>query len=131
MKLIFNNLSELESLGVHSKSIVYQGVDREMYLFLFELDKYSLEELLNTFTEENCKSIVIIDDEENQFVHENFTLRIAAGIDHLEHLIGRFSSSDTTQVAFVKMAQTTLSERTLQTQQDAINKIVLSMLEEE
>lgn len=130
MKVTLADGKNFEVLGVHGRSINYQGVTRDSLVFLFEPEKVSLDTVLEAFNESTCSSLAITDDEGNTFIHEHYTLRIEAGIGCKDMVMsGGVSGNDTEQSVYVRMAQTTLSERTILQQQDTIDALVVALLE--
>lgn len=130
MKVTLTDGKVFQILGVHGKTMNYQGVTRDSLIFLFDPDKVSLDSVLEAFTEKACSSIAITDDDGNTFFHEDYTIRIEAGTGYKEMIMtGGVASTDTDQTVYVRMAQTTLTERTIQQQQDTIDALVVAVLE--
>lgn len=130
MKITLSNGKVFETLGVHGRSMLYQGVQRDSLIFMFDPEKVTMEDVIQSFTEDNCLAITITDDEGNVFVHENYTIRIEAGIGYKEMVTsGSVSGMDESKSVYVRMAQTTLAERTIQQQQDTIDALVIAVLE--
>ena len=44
MKVILSNGKEIETRGVHGRSIMYQGVQRDSLIFLFDAEQESLSD---------------------------------------------------------------------------------------
>ena len=130
MKVILSNGREIEALGVHGRSISYQGVQRDSLIFLFEVENESLSDALEDFTAENCGSITLKNDDEEQFIHEHYTIRTEVGYGFKDLVLtGGISGKDDTKVVYVRMAQTTLLERTVESQQEAIDNLIVAALE--
>lgn len=110
MLIRFKSNIELECLGVHGSSISYQGVTRDCLTFLFPADT-DLSSLLDIFTPENCEQILLINDD-SQDLHENYTIRTNAGVGFKDNVL-RYNDGDATEVCWVSMAQSTLTERQL------------------
>lgn len=108
MTIRFKYGIELECLGVHGSKMVYEGVSRDCLTFLFP-SAIGIEILLNTFNPTNCEQIWLIDGE-SQDMHENYTIRTGAGIG-MRNTVLHYGDSDTTEVCWVTMAQSTLTER--------------------
>lgn len=108
MLIKFKNNLELECLGVHGSNTLYQGVNRDALTFLFPADT-NLPDLLDIFTPENCEYITLINGD-SQDVHENYTIRTSAGIGFRNEVL-RYNDNDTTEMAWVTMAQSTFMER--------------------
>ena len=130
MKIVLSNGKEFEALGVHGRPLNYQGVMRDSLIVLFDPEKVSVEEIMKEFTEANCSAITIDENDGNIFVHENYTIRIEVGCGYKEMVTsGGISGNDVSQCSYVRMAQTTLSERTIQKQQEIIDTLVVAVLE--
>ena len=130
MKVTLSNGKELEALGVHGRSISYQGVQRDSLIFLFEIENESLSDALEDFTAENCGSITLTNDDKEQFIHEHYTIRTELGYGFKDFVLtGGISGKDDTKVVYVRMAQTTLLERTVESQQEAIDNLIVAALE--
>lgn len=130
MKVTLTDGKVFQILGAHGRTINYQGVQRDVLTFMFDPEKVSLDDVLEAFTETACSSLAITDDEGNTFFHEYYTIRVEAGIGYKDMVVsGGTSTAETAQTVFVKMAQTTLTERTIQQQQDTIDALVVAVLE--
>lgn len=130
MKVILSNGREIEALGVHGRNISYQGVQRDSLIFLFEIENESLTDAMTDFTAENCSKIMLTNEDEEQFIHEHYTIRTELGYGYKDLVLtGGVSGNDNTKVVYVRMAQTTLMERTVESQQEAIDSLIISALE--
>ena len=131
MKVILSNGRELEALGVHGRNISYQGVQRDSLIFLFDIENESLADAMTDFTAENCSKIMLTNEDEEQFIHEHYTIRTELGYGFKDLVLtGGVSGNDDTKVVYVRMAQTTLMERTVESQQEAIDSLIILALEE-
>ncbi len=158
MQIEFNNGKILECLGVHSNQSTYQGVVRDCYTFLFDPEKVSLTEIEQQFTAENCGRLVLLTDNEisgtitneetaetqvvtktvtEQFVHEHYTMRVGYGYGLKEMAVsgGMGYGGNITEapeaVNWVKMLQTTLAERSIESQQEVLDALVVEALARE
>lgn len=129
MKIQFANGRTLDCQGVRGAPISYQGVTRDCLTFLF-LPDTDLGELLTLFTPENCRAVSLAGDEA-VFIHEHYTLRVAAGIGDKALTEGSAAvvGGQGEQVCYVSMAQTTLAERQLLAQQEVLDGLLLASLE--
>lgn len=127
MNLTLQNGEQFQVKGVHGQNIFYQGINRDCLTFLFDA-RTDINEIVKNFTAENCKKIVI-EDGENKYLHENYTIRIALGLGYQAEALGNAVTKDGTQCVFVKMAQSTLSERQLQQQQETLDALLVATLE--
>ena len=158
MQIEFNNGKIFECLGVHSNQSTYQGVVRDCYTFLFDTAKVSLAEIEQQFTAENCRRLVLliekevsetITDEETaetsvvtktiteEFVHEHYTMRVGYGYGLQELAVsggvgyGGNITEPPEPVNWVKMLQTTLAERSIESQQEVLDALVVEALARE
>ena len=115
-------------LGVHGQNCFYQGVNRDCLIFLFDPSVVSLSDLAQAFTAENCQTISI-EEEENCFLHENYTIRLAIGQGFQAEALGNQIGKDDRQCVFVKMAQSTLAERQILQQQETLDALLIATLE--
>lgn len=128
MKIKFLNGTELDCLGVHSFNQTYEGVTREGLTFLFD-GSTELSLLIHEFTPENTKTLVFIDDA-GQYIHEHYTIRVSLGIGEMRDVTFNTGSEENhTQVAYVKMLQSTLAERELRANTEAIEALIAKELE--
>lgn len=158
MQIEFNNGSILECLGVHSNQSTYQGVVRDCYTFLFDPEKVSLAEIEQQFTAENCERLALLIDKEvsetatdeesaetqvvtktvtEEFVHEHYTMRVGYGYGLKEMAVSGgmgYGGNITEQlepVNWVKMLQSTLAERSIESQQEVLDALVVEALARE
>ena len=75
MKIIFTNNVELYPLTITGEHTFFQGADRDMLTFIFSTNE-DLIALDKAFTTNNCESIKIIDDNNNESIHKAYTLRV-------------------------------------------------------
>lgn len=108
MIIRFKSGTEMECLGVHGSKMLYEGVNRDSLTFLFP-DTTSIETLLDTFTPANCEQVWLINGE-SQDLHENYTVRTGAGIGMRDTIL-HYNDGDNTEVCWVTMAQSTVTER--------------------
>ncbi len=128
MKVKLADGKEFETLGVHGRNVYYQGVGRDSLIFLFDPDTVTLDAVREAFTSENCTSLTVMDDA-GTYIHENYTVRIELGEGYNSHVLEGNVGQNTQQCVYVKMAQTTLAERQLMEQQEAIDALVIAALE--
>ncbi len=119
---------EFEVLGVHGRNMYYQGVSRDCLIFLFDPEAVSYAEARELFTENNCTAIEVSDGN-GVYLHENYTMRIETGEGFISHILDGSVGQDTRKCVFVKMAQSTLTERKILEQQAAIDALVVAALE--
>ncbi|MBQ3426549.1 MAG: hypothetical protein IJH37_05315 [Clostridia bacterium] len=130
MKVILSNGKELEAKGVHGRSINYQGVQRDSLIFLFDAESESLTDALEDFTAENCAAVTLEGDNGERFIYEHYTIRTELGYGYKDFVLtGGVSGKDDSKVVYVRMAQTTLLERTVESQQEAIDNLIAAVLE--
>ena len=124
MKITFADGMELEALGVHGRSVEYQGVRRDCLTFLLDPQAVSLAQAMETFTPERCGSLTLT-DEAGSYVHEHYTIRIEAGQGLRDYaLTGAANDQEPQEAVYVRMAQSTLAERELFEQRALIDRLL-------
>ncbi len=133
MTLTFKDGSTLPLLGVHGRTMNYEGVLRDSLLFLMNPEKVSLEQAMEAFTPERCESIQLMDEtdrREEVFVHEHYAIRVEVGQGFKDFaLSGSVTEIEQTPAIYVRMAQSTQAERQLQAQQEMLDALVIHALE--
>lgn len=121
--------TELECLRADGRQVEYQGTVRDCLIFLFD-ETVSLAQIESAFTVENCRRLELCEDD-NIFVHEDYTLRIAYGRSYKETVIHNNSvvKENDDAVNYVKMVQTTMAERQLEQQQEVLDALLVAQLE--
>lgn len=128
-KIIFADGRVLLSEVVVSRSMMYNGTNREAYIFTFPEDT-SVDSLLSHFTPDNCDQIWLEDEEGNRFLHEHFTIRISAGVSDRGQLLNVGEDTDHRMIAFVKMCKETTMETRVRQLQETTDIMLTNMLEE-
>ena len=122
MKIILLDGTELESLGVHGRTITYQGINRDSLIFIFDPNVVDINTVKEKFTPENCESIILVEDHD-EFIHENYCIRTELGQTDRSLLLNEISRNDgvqSSEVVYVKMAQMSYTEMQVKKQQEAI-----------
>ncbi len=137
MKITLANGYIMDCENVCGARMMYQGVNRDSLTMVFDPDTISLDQISQLFTAENCQALTITDDQNNQFVHENYTIRAGMGVSVLDLAVqgatnALFAPAITKEEpkAWVTMVETTLGERQLQEQQELIDQMLVSQLME-
>jgi hypothetical protein len=131
MTITLANGTTLEGKGVHGRTLSYQGVQRDSLIFLFDPDQLSIAQAADVFTEENCRQITLT-NESGTYLHEHYTVRMEIGQGYQDMaLTGSVSGNNLDQVTYVRMAQSTATERLLQEQQRAIDYLLVAALQKE
>ena len=136
MTVTLSNGEQLHCIGVHGSPVTYQGVTRDCLTFLFDPEEITVAQLLEKFTAENCKTVRLLDETDGsarEAVHENYTIRIGAGVGMRDLARRGMSGTEVREeqpTGYVSMAQSTLAERMLLEQQKAIAAIIVSSLEQ-
>lgn len=73
MQIILNNGTVLYPIVVTGEKRYIQGANRDVLTFVFS--DASMDELDSLFSEENCKSIRIIGDDDSEGIYKNYTIR--------------------------------------------------------
>lgn len=133
MTLTFKDGTTLPLLGVHGRTMNYEGVLRDSLLFLMDPEKVSLETALETFTPERCAAIHLMDETDRRqevFVHEHYTIRVEVGQGCKDFaLSGSVTELEHVPAVYVRMARSTQAERQMQAQQEALDALLVSVLE--
>lgn len=133
MTLIFKDGTTLPVLGVHGRTMNYEGVLRDSLLFLMDPEKVSLETVLETFTPERCAAIQLMDETDRRqevFVHEHYTIRVEVGQGCKDFaLSGSVTELEQVPAVYVRMARSTQAERQMQEQQETLDALLVSVLE--
>lgn len=131
MKVTLTNGETLQVQGIHGRNVNYQGVQRDSLIFLFHPETVPLEKALTAFTPERCALVTVEDDNGETFIHENYTIRLEAGIGYRDMILAGGVDGQTMELSvYVRMAQSTLAERMLQNQQEAIDALLIAALQE-
>lgn len=113
--------TELEVYGVHGGNINFQNALRDCLTFEIDSDTYTLPQIDELFTEQRCKTITIIDEQEQSFVHKDYVLRRS-----LEKSYKNAGGSDApAERIYVSMAQLSYLE-----QQQAIQENISAQQDE-
>lgn len=133
MTLTFQDGTSLPVLGVHGRTMNYEGVFRDSLLFLMDPEEVSLQTVIEAFTPERCKILQLTDktgQRQETFIHENYTLRVEAGQGSKDYAVsGSVTEIEQTPVVYVRMVQSTLTERTLLQQQELLDALIVASLE--
>lgn len=118
--------------GVYASPMMYLGVQRDALTFTFDPESVSVQKLLELFTPENCAEIQIRTEPSVFVVHEHYTIRVGAGMS-CQDLANRMMTGgpvqNTNPAAWVTMVQSTPEERQLQSQQAALDALLINVLE--
>lgn len=130
MKITFANGKSVNCVGVVGQQTQYQGTQRDSLTFLFDKSR-SVSGLASLFTPEACTSIMLTDDDGNEYLHEHYTLRLAAGNGAKGLALGFGVTDDEAaqQVSYVRMAQTTLGERAIEKLREETDDLIVAVLE--
>lgn len=111
MKLILTNGLELNPILVTGEHKYIQNQDRDVLSFIFD-SKYSMDKLDSLFTESNCETIKLINENtEEESVYNGYVIRVEL-IKKTEELEPETSESTSVHVTriHVSMAQRSYSE---------------------
>lgn len=130
MKIRLNNGNEYDILVVNGFKQYFQGAERDVLDIQFEKNKYSFNELEECFSDENNVSrIYIIDDEQNEYLYTNYTLRIKMGIVNIMNNVSSDSQGNIDERMSIQLAQKTYQEIMLSELRQTVDMLVLSSLE--
>lgn len=135
MKITLADGSSILCENVTGAKMMYQGVSRDSLTIICNPADVTIDSMMVKFTPENCKTIIITDDSDQQFIHEHYTIRVGAGVSVLDLAItgatqGMFSPdvSKTEPKCWCTMVQTTVTERQLVQLQETTDALVIDAL---
>lgn len=105
MKVILQDGTELEPLGISGEPTTVQGETRDSLVFDF-LASAGLEGINAAFSEENCESIRIVEDGGTEHIHAGYVIRVSLTLTPTEDDEGEGQIT-------VTMAQRTYTEEQL------------------
>lgn len=103
MKVMLQNGTEMEPIGISGEPVAVQGETRDSLVFDFPASA-GLEAINSAFSEENCESIRIVEDGGTEHIHTGYVIRVALTLTPGESSEGRIT---------VTMAQRTYAEEQL------------------
>ena len=123
--------TEFTCFDILNRSYYYQGIQRNSLTFYFDTSTTVLSKLIEKFTDNNCSSIIISDDEdESSFVYNYYQIIDQIGTGTYSSVSeGPVSSDSDKKCLFVKVLQTSYSERLLSQHDEAIDDIIIALLE--
>ncbi len=113
---------------VHSRPAYYNGTNRDQMTFVFP-EEVGIQTILDHFTPENCRQLFLEEESGRKYLHENYTIRVGAGVNERGSLLGVGEDVDHRMVAYVNMIRTTYTEQQLETLQDAVDLMLIESLE--
>ena len=128
MTIHFSDGRQLACETVHSRPAYYNGVNRDQLTFVFP-ESTDISTILFHFTPENCKQLYLEDESGERFLHENYTIRMGAGVKERGTLLGEGADVDHRMVSYVDMIRTTYAEQQLDALRDAVDLMLVSSLE--
>lgn len=124
MKLILTDGIERDVILVTGAQLYVQGANRDALTFVFP-GTTSIDEIDKAFTEENCNSITLIDDEGSEFIHKDYTIRT----ELVKKNVILNPSDETDPQAFETRVMITMSQKTFSEKQiSSLNKNVNSLM---
>ena len=124
----FSDGRQLTCETVHSRQVYYNGTNREQLTFVFP-EEVGVQTVLDHFTPENCKQIYLEDESGEKYLHENYTIRMGAGVNERGSLLGVGEDLDHRMVTYVNMIRTTYAEQQLEALQDTVDHMLIGSLE--
>lgn len=126
-KIHFMDGKVLECESVHSTHLYYNGINRDSLTFIFP-DTYELNALLVYFTPNNTKRLYLENDNGEKFLHEHYTIRLAAGLTERGTLLGAGEDIDHRMITYVKMIKTSYFEQQLEELSDTLDTMLIAQL---
>lgn len=133
MTLTFQDGTSIPVLGVHGRTINYEGVLRDSLLFLMDPEKVPLQTALEIFAPDRCGSLQLMDETDRRrevYVHEHYTIRVEVGQGCKDFaLSGSVTEEEQVPAVYVRMARSTQAERQMQAQQETLDALLVSVLD--
>lgn len=129
MKLILSNKKECDILVATGERRMIQGVDRDILTFVFDTT-YTLADLDELFSPENCESITLVEDETGtEYIHKDYTIRVELK-KCKEEVSPATECSDAIfeERIFVSMAQRTYAENQMASITETLDVLVMESL---
>lgn len=128
MKIIFSDGRFMTCESVYSNSLMYNGTSRDCFTFIFPKE-IPIDAILSHFIPENTDQITLEDEDGNRYLHEHYTIRIAAGTGERGLLINVAPDQDHRDVAYVRMCKETTMETRVRELQEAMDLMLVTELE--
>lgn len=123
MKITLTNGTELFPYIVTGERRQISGIGRDALNFVFPVET-SLDEMDALFTAENCSRIIITDDENNEYIHDGYTMRAELA---RKPVVVQKATGTTEEIieqrVMVAMAQKTYEETVLEEMQAGLNAL--------
>lgn len=127
MLIHFADGRTLECESVHGEACYYNGVNRDKLIFVFP-EEVHIDTILDNFTTTNTKRIYLEDETGEKFLHEHYTIRLAAGVKERGSLLRAGEDVDHRMVSYVEMVKTSYSEQQLEELSDVIDTMLIAQL---
>lgn len=128
MIIHFTDGRQLTCESVHSRPAYYNGTNRDQMTFVFP-EEVDIQTILSHFTPENCRQLCLEDESGGKYLHENYTIRVGAGVNERGSLLGAGEDLDHRMVSYANMVRTTYAEQQLETLKDAVDLMLIESLE--
>ena len=83
MQIKLYDTTELQVLNILGQQSSLRGTMRDSLSFIFD-SSYSLDTINELFTANNCQSIIITNDQEQQYTHTGYTERVCLKLEPKE-----------------------------------------------
>lgn len=118
----------LSPILVTGREMNVQGALRDTLSFIFDASS-SMEELDSNFSQENCETIIIIDDSGTENIYKSYTIRAELTKSNVEVSIETSESSAVYEERItVSMSQRTYAESQLASLTDTVDTLVMESL---
>ena len=106
--LRFSDLqNEIKPDGIFSEEVTLEGVTRPALRFRFNVSDFTLSELSEMFSSENCKKFTIKEEDGSEFIYENYSVRyrLATEIENEKDSEGNYFAQEFINITMAKKTQ--------------------------
>jgi len=120
MQVKLNDNTELDCIIAFGRTEYIQGANRSVLELHFSPEDVTFESLEDVFSPSNSESIVLTDDENNSYLHENYVIRDGIALKNYEVSPPRDGVDGVYEKRYiVTLAQLTYAEAQIKELQDA------------
>lgn len=132
--LRFSDLqNEIKPDGIFSEEVTLEGVTRPALRFRFNVSDFTLSELSEMFSSENCKKFTIKEEDGSEFIYENYSVRyrLATEIENEKDSEGNYFSQEFINITMAKKTQLEIAYEELNTSLEETQLALLEIYEKQ